>query len=111
MQDRPRESFDQTLNTDIHDIHDPKDSLTVDKRAEVEKKVRSSILLYSDFSNAPLLRPQMEQLEREKDNKYERDPTLAAREQGNKPSRGAEIDAELAEDDRKTLEKKGIPVE
>ena len=54
---------------------------------------------------------QMEQQEREKDNKYERDPTLAAKEHGNAPSKGARIDAELAEEDRKTLEKKGIPVE
>ena len=53
----------------------------------------------------------MEQQEREKDNKYERDPTLAAKEHGNAPSKGARIDAELAEEDRKTLEKKGIPVE
>ena len=56
----------------------------------------------------------MEQQEREKESqtsKYERDPTLVAREHGNEPSRGARIDAELAEEDRKTLEKKGIPVE
>lgn len=53
----------------------------------------------------------MEQHEEGKVSKYERDPTLAAKEHGNDPSRGAEIDAELAEDDRRTLEKKGISVE
>lgn len=35
-------------------------------------------------------------------------PTDAALSHGNKPSRGARIDEELEEEDRKTLEAKGI---
>jgi hypothetical protein len=35
-------------------------------------------------------------------------PTEAAKKHGNQPSRGARIDEELEQDDRKTLERKGL---
>jgi len=39
------------------------------------------------------------------------DPLKPAQDQGHKPSRGAEIDKELQEDDKRTLEKKGIKID
>ncbi|EPQ31258.1 uncharacterized protein PFL1_01443 [Pseudozyma flocculosa PF-1] len=48
-----------------------------------------------------------EEAQREKAKDDEK-PTDAAREHGNEPSRGAKIDEMLEEEDRKTLEAKGI---
>ena len=52
------------------------------------------------------MRPMREQEEQERLSK--KDPTAPAKAHGNKPSRGAEIDAELMRDDEERLKQKGI---
>lgn len=47
-----------------------------------------------------------EEAQREKE-KANVDPTAAARDHGNRPSRGAEIDKQLQEDDQLRLQEKG----
>lgn len=93
--------------TNAHDIHDSKyvlycimitcivsdercrDSRGLFDRAEAEKKQEA----------------QEEERERELSN---RDPTAPAKAHGNRPSRGAEIDKELQEDDKLRLKEKGL---
>ncbi|KAH9926434.1 uncharacterized protein B0H18DRAFT_1006072 [Fomitopsis serialis] len=70
-----------------HDIHDPKDNLTLNNRRDRE-----------------------EALEREADRKAEAktvtDPLAPASRQGHEPSRGAQVDAELQAEDEASLSKK-----
>lgn len=53
-----------------------------------------------------ILKAEQEEEEREQEN-ARRDPREAAERHGNKPSRGAEIDAELQRDDELRLKEKG----
>ena len=49
-----------------------------------------------------------EREEQEEQSMSRRDPTAPAKAHGNKPSRGAEIDAELQRDDELRMQEKGI---
>ena len=49
-----------------------------------------------------------EREEQEEQSMSRRDPTAPAKAHGNKPSRGAEIDAELQAEDEEMLRRKGI---
>ncbi|EMD42339.1 hypothetical protein CERSUDRAFT_90956 [Gelatoporia subvermispora B] len=71
-----------------HDIHDPKDSRTLNRRAQAEKK-------------------QWEDEEREEQEQTITNPLAPAEKQGHQPSRGAQVDAELQRDDEEQLKKKG----
>ncbi|KAK4466644.1 hypothetical protein QBC42DRAFT_282090 [Cladorrhinum samala] len=71
-----------------HQFNDSKDSRSLGNRAAAEKQSSDSA---------------QESLET---TLGKRDPTLPAKIHGNKPSRGAEIDAELQADDEATLKKK-----
>ncbi|CCM02749.1 uncharacterized protein FIBRA_04857 [Fibroporia radiculosa] len=70
-----------------HDIHDPKDDQTLDNRRKRERKQ-----------------------ERDAEHKAElgtvTDPLEPARRQGHEPSRGAQIDAELQQEDEEAMQKK-----
>ncbi|KAI0694876.1 hypothetical protein BC835DRAFT_1415169 [Cytidiella melzeri] len=74
--------------TNAHDIHDPKDSLKLNDRAKIEQKQEA----------------EEDERVRERAN---RDPTAPAKEHGNRPSRGAEIDKQLQEEDELRLQEKG----
>ncbi|KAJ3542704.1 hypothetical protein NM688_g5945 [Phlebia brevispora] len=70
-----------------HDLHDPKDQRSLSNRAELETRDQ----------------------EREDHTRlYKMDPTAPAQAHGNKPSRGAEVDAELQQDDELRLKEKGL---
>ncbi|KAI0714746.1 hypothetical protein C8Q76DRAFT_692771 [Earliella scabrosa] len=71
-----------------HDIHDPKDSRSLENRARQEA-VRER------------------QQDREDRAKTVTDPLEPAQRNGNEPSRGAQIDAELQREDEEMLAKKG----
>ncbi|KAH9914652.1 uncharacterized protein BXZ73DRAFT_81618 [Epithele typhae] len=71
-----------------HDIHDPKDSRNLHQRAQQEEILER-------------------QQEREERARTVTDPLEPATSHGNKPSRGAEIDAELQREDEEMLAKKG----
>ena len=49
-----------------------------------------------------------EEEQEEQERLSKKDPTAPAKAHGNKPSRGAEIDAELMRDDEERLKQKGI---
>ncbi|KZT02034.1 uncharacterized protein LAESUDRAFT_738898 [Laetiporus sulphureus 93-53] len=68
-----------------HDIHDPKDSLTLQNRMKREEK---------------------EERERDQESQTITDPLEPATRQGHEPSRGAQIDAELQREDEEMLAKK-----
>ena len=104
------EEFESRINESdpAHDIHDPKyvhpyttswpllnhivrDSRSLGNRAAAEKVMESK-----------------EQQKSAREQLYERDPTAVARDHGNKPSRGAEVDAELKRDDELRMQEKGI---
>ncbi|EIW63873.1 uncharacterized protein TRAVEDRAFT_110483 [Trametes versicolor FP-101664 SS1] len=70
-----------------HDIHDPKDNRNLDQRMQQElKEERDS--------------------ERRDRERTVTDPLEAAQSHGNKPSRGAQIDAELQREDEELIRKK-----
>ncbi|KAI0094973.1 hypothetical protein BDY19DRAFT_880437, partial [Irpex rosettiformis] len=75
-------------HANAHDIHDPKDSRSLFGRANVEHKLQAG--------------------EKQRDKEWShRDPTAPARDHGNRPSRGAEIDSKLQQDDELRLKEKG----
>ncbi|THG99898.1 hypothetical protein EW026_g2531 [Hermanssonia centrifuga] len=70
-----------------HDLHDPKDQRSLSNRAALEVK---------------------QDIEEDASESGRAGPTGPAKSHGNKPSRGAEIDAELQRDDEQRLKEKGI---
>jgi len=78
----------ETGPANAHNLNDPKDQRSLNNRAALEIREQA----------------QLEQEEREP---HKIDPTAPAKEHGNRPSRGAEIDKELQEDDERRLQEKG----
>ncbi|GBE77356.1 hypothetical protein SCP_0102290 [Sparassis crispa] len=73
-----------------HDIHDPKDNRTLGNRQKQEEKAEHDRDLELESHTVT-------------------DPLEPAQSQGHKPSRGAQVDAELQQEDEEMLKKKGCP--
>ncbi|TFY55740.1 hypothetical protein EVJ58_g8055 [Rhodofomes roseus] len=70
-----------------HNIHDPKDNLTLNNRKDREEALER-------------------EADREAESKTVTDPLAPASHHGNEPSRGAQVDAELQAEDEASLSKK-----
>ncbi|EKM61211.1 uncharacterized protein PHACADRAFT_24433 [Phanerochaete carnosa HHB-10118-sp] len=99
-QSRPDEAAKEHMTSvprGAHNLNDPKDERSLRNRLRAEQELNE--MKKGEMNNE--IPPQT-------GDPYNGDPTSHAAQHGNKPSRGAEIDKELKEDDERRLREKGI---
>ncbi|GJE85752.1 hypothetical protein PsYK624_018310 [Phanerochaete sordida] len=80
-----------------HNLNDPKDERSLRNRLQAEHELNQQDKVEMNNEVPP-----------QTGDPYNGDPTAHAKQHGNKPSRGAEIDKQLQEDDELRLQEKGI---